>query len=122
MKMSDYDEKKIWFETNNGGYEVSVIARLSGPGVANVQYILRLAGPNGDSIDYLTTLRGFKLLGRLLFALSKFATLKLYASSDSDVRWLKRLLTPRKIRELSRGFEKIARKRGPSFLRPDRFR
>ena len=60
---------------DRAGYKLSVVARLKGPGVTNVQYKVRMENPRGDRIDYMLTLDGFKELGQLLVALHDFCNL-----------------------------------------------
>jgi hypothetical protein len=111
VRRTDFSEKIVWREVNHGRYEISLVARMAGPGVSNVQYLIRLRGSSGRKLDYMMTLEGFRRFGRLLFALSKFATLKVYADSDEDVRWLKRkILTPKKIRDLAVVFRNLSDK------------
>lgn len=106
----EFAERTVWRETNNGGYKISLVARMAGPGVTNVQYLIRLRNPQGEHIDYMMTLNGFRRFGRLLVAMSKFAELKVYADSDEDIRWLNKTLSPKKIRELAGVFQNVAKK------------
>ena len=90
----------VWHQKNKGKYELSVVARLKGPLVSNVQYIIRLKNPENDTIDYMTTLEGFKELGELLLALHNFCKLPIYAN-EKHVDKLKELLTPENIKNLA---------------------
>jgi len=65
----------VWHMQDRAGYKLSVVARLKGPGVTNVQYKVRMENPRGDRIDYMLTLDGFKELGQLLVALHDFCNL-----------------------------------------------
>jgi len=93
-------DHEIWQERNKGNYELSVIARLKGPLVSNVQYILRLEDPEGYGIDYMTTLDGFKEIGELFLALHDFCKLPIYAN-EKHVDKLKELLTPENIKNFA---------------------
>ncbi len=86
-------DHEVWGEQNKGNYGISIVARLKGPLVSNVQYILRLEDPEGDTIDYMTTLDGFKVLGELFQALHYFCKLPIYAN-EKHVDKLRELLTP----------------------------
>ena len=90
-------ENVIWHQENRGNYELSIVARLKGPLVSNVQYILRLEDPQGQIIDYLTTLDGFKELGKLFLTLHDFCKHKIYPD-EKDVDKLKELLTAENIK------------------------
>jgi len=90
----------VWDQKNRGKYEFSIIARLKGPSVSNVQYILRLKDPEGNNIDYMTTLDGFKEVGELLLALHYFCKLPVYAN-ETHVEKLKELLTPENIKKFA---------------------
>ena len=87
----------IWCQSNKGDYEVSVVARLKGPLVSNVQYILRVKDPDNNTIDYMTTLEGFKELGQLFQALHHFCRRPIYAN-EKDAAKLKKLLTAENIK------------------------
>lgn len=99
-------DHKVWYETNKGKYELSIIARLKGPSVSNVQYILRLKDPRDNTIDYMTTLDGFKELGELFQALHHVCKLPIFANAK-HVDELKELLTPENIKKFA-GFIKTA--------------
>jgi hypothetical protein len=93
-------DHKVWSEENKGNFELSIVARLKGPSVSNVQYMVRLRNPQDQAIDYMTTLEGFKELGELLLALHDFCKLPLYAN-EKHVEKLKELLTADNIKKLS---------------------
>lgn len=88
----------VWCERNRGNYEISIVARLKGPLVSNVQYMLRLKQSDGYTIDYMTTLDGFKELGELFNALHYFCKLPIYAN-ERHVDKLRELLTPENIKK-----------------------
>ena len=90
----------VWSERNKGDYEVSVVARLKGPLVSNVQYMLRLKKPDDYTIDYMTTLEGFRKLGELYQALHYFCKLPIYAN-ERHVDKLRELLTPENIKKFA---------------------
>ena len=90
----------VWHQVNKGNYGLSVVARLKGPLVSNVQYILRLQHPEGYSIDYMTTLDGFKEAGELFLALHYFCKLPIYAN-EKHVDKLSELLTPENIKKFA---------------------
>ena len=89
-------EHEIWFQSNKGDYKVSIVAKLKGPLVSNVQYVLRLSH-DGRTIDYLTTLDGFKELGELFQALHYFCKRRIFAE-EKNIDKLKELLTPENIK------------------------
>ena len=93
-------DHKVWHQENKGHYELSIVARLKGPLVSNVQYILRLKHPEGYNIDYMTTLDGFKEVGELFLALHDFCKLPIYAN-EKHVDKLKELLTPENIKKFA---------------------
>jgi len=93
-------EHIVWHQKNRGDYKLSIVARLKGPLVSNVQYILRLIDPQGQIIDYLTTLDGFKELGELFLALHDLCKHKIYPD-EKDVDRLKELLTPDNIKNFA---------------------
>jgi len=93
-------DHEIWGQENKGQYKLSIIARLKGPLVSNVQYILRLEEPEGYSIDFMTTLDGFKELGELFQALHYFCRLPIYANETHAER-LKNLLTSENIKNFA---------------------
>ena len=97
QEIVDHD---VWRERNKGGYELSIVARLKGPLVSNVQYILRLRTPDNNTIDYMTTLDGFRELGQLLQALHYFCKLPIYAN-EKHVDKLRELLTPDNIKKFA---------------------
>ena len=90
----------VWRHENRGNYELSIVARLQGPLVSNVQYIVRLEDPEGYAIDYMTTLDGFKEVGELLEALHYFCKLPIYAN-EKHVDKLRELLTPENIKKFA---------------------
>jgi len=93
-------DHKVWYQRNKGNYELSIVARLKGPLVSNVQYIVRLKNPENDTIDYMTTLDGFKELGELFLALHYFCKLPIYAN-EKHVEKLKELLNPENIKKFA---------------------
>ena len=93
-------DHEVWGDQNKGGYKISIVARLKGPLVSNVQYILRLQEPQGYTIDYMSNLVGFKEVGELLQALHDFCKLPLYAN-EKHVDRLKELLTPENIKKFA---------------------
>ena len=98
---NDVVDHTVWCRQNKGNYELSVVARLRGPLVSNVQYLVRLRNPARDSeIDYMANLDGFKELGELFLALHNFCKLPIYAN-EKDVEKLKELLTPENIKKFS---------------------
>jgi hypothetical protein len=82
----------IWKEENRGNYKISIVARLKGPNVSNVQYMVRLKNPDDEAIDYMLSLDGFKKLGKLSIALSKFCKDPIFAN-EKQVKTLEKLLT-----------------------------
>jgi hypothetical protein len=82
----------VWSEHNKSNFEISVIARLKGPRVSNVQYMVRLKNPQQDTMCYMVTLEGFRKLGELFLALHDFCKDPIFAN-ERDVEKLKRLLT-----------------------------
>jgi hypothetical protein len=95
---NDIVDHTIWTRRNKGNYELSVVARLKGPLVSNVQYTLRLRDPENLKIDYTVTLEGFRELGELFLALHNLCKLPIYAN-EKDVEKLKRLLTTDNIKK-----------------------
>jgi len=93
-------DHKVWSQRNRGNYELSIIARLKGPLVSNVQYVLRLIDPEGYTIDYMTTLDGFRELAELFQALHYFCKLPIYAN-EKHVDKLRELLTPENIKKFA---------------------
>jgi len=93
-------DHEVWHQRNKGNYELSIVARLKGPLVSNVQYLLRIKEPEGYIIDYMTTLDGFKELGELFLALHDFCKLPIYAN-EKHVDKLKELLTTENIKKLA---------------------
>ena len=90
----------VWCERNRGNFELSIVARLKGPLVSNVQYMLRLRDPDDYAIDYMTTLDGFRELGELFQALHYFCKLPIYAN-EKHVDKLRELLTPENIKKFA---------------------
>ncbi|MBM4400828.1 MAG: hypothetical protein FJ045_02635 [Crenarchaeota archaeon] len=82
----------IWEEENRGDYRISIVARLKAPNLYNVQYMVRLENPDEEAIDYMLSLDGFKKLGRLCLALSKFCKESIIAD-EKQVKTLQKLLT-----------------------------
>jgi len=97
---NDVVDHAVWCHRNKGDYELSVVARLKGPLVSNVQYIVRLKNPDNLVIDYMVTLEGFKELGELFRALHDFCKLPIYAN-EKDVEKLKGLLTTENIKKFA---------------------
>jgi hypothetical protein len=102
-------ENLLWHQENRGNYQLSIVARIKGPLVSNVQYILRLEDPQGQIIDYLTTLNGFKELGKLFLILHEFCKRRIYPG-EKDVDKLKELLTAENIKKFV-DFMKLSRAR-----------
>jgi hypothetical protein len=90
----------VWCQRNKGNYELSIVARLKGPLVSNVQYMVRLKNPEDETIDFMSTLEGFKELGELLLALHDFCRLPIYAN-EKHVDKLKELLTAENIKKFA---------------------
>jgi len=99
MEERDIDHV-IWQQHNKGKYELSVVAKLKGPLISNVQYILRVKAPDDTTVDYLTTLDGFRELGELCQALHHFCKHPIYAN-EKDIGKLKELLTPENIKNFA---------------------
>jgi len=97
---NDVVDHTVWCHRNKGSYELSVVARLKGPLVSNVQYMVRLRNPENSMIDYMVTLEGFKELGELFLALHDFCKLPIYAY-EKDVEKLKGLLTTDNIKKFA---------------------
>jgi hypothetical protein len=95
-----YVDHTVWTHTNNGGYQLSIIARLKGPLVSNITFMVRLRHPEGNIIDYTSTLDGFKQLGELFLALHNVCQHRMYATEQNIAR-LKTLLTTENIKNLS---------------------
>ncbi len=87
-------------QRNKGNYELSIIARLKGPLVSNVQYMVRLKNPENYTIDYMVTLDGFKEFGELFLALHDFCRLPIYAN-EKHVEKLKEILTAENIKKFA---------------------
>jgi hypothetical protein len=87
----------IWTQKNRGNFRLSVVARLKGPLVSNVQFLVRLTDPEENNIDYMTNLEGFKDLGELSLALHHFCKLPIYAN-QKHVDKLKELLNAENIK------------------------
>lgn len=90
----------VWCEQNRSNYEISVIARLKGPHVSNVQYMVRLKSPQQDMMSYMVTLEGFRKLGELFLALHDFCKDPIFAN-ERNVEKLKKLLTPENIKNFA---------------------
>ena len=90
----------VWREQNRSNFEFSVIARLKGPRVSNVQYMVRLKNPQQDTMSYMVTLEGFKTLGELFLALHDFCKDPIFAN-ERNVEKLKKLLTPENIKNFA---------------------
>ncbi len=82
----------VWKDKNLGHYEISIVARLKGPYLYNVQFLLRLKNPDDEAIDYMLSLNGFNQLGELCVALSKFCKDPISVEKHS-VKTLENLLT-----------------------------
>jgi len=89
----------IWHEKNRGNFEISIIARLKGPRVYNVQYMVRLRSPSPgkDDLNFMLTLDGFKELGELFIALHDFCKEPILVN-ETNVDKLKQLLTSENIK------------------------
>jgi hypothetical protein len=90
----------IWEQRNKGNFKLSIVARLKGPMVSNIQYIIRLKDPQDMTIDFLTTLDGFREMGELFQALHHFCKRPIYAN-ERDMKKLKELLTPENIKNFA---------------------
>jgi hypothetical protein len=95
-----YVDHTVWSHTNNGRYQLSIIARLQGPLVSNIQFMVRLRNPENVAIDYTATLDGFKQLGELFLALHNVCKHPMYADGQNIAK-LKTLLTTENIKNLS---------------------
>ena len=105
--MSDeYVDHTVWSHTNNGNYKLSIIARLQGPLVSNIQFMIRVRNPEDDVIDYTATLDGFKQLGELFLALHTVCKHPMYADGQNIAK-LKTLLTTDNIKNLSEFLETL---------------
>lgn len=93
-------DHEVWCQRNRGNYELSIVARLKGPLVSNVQYMIRLKNPEDETIDYMSTLEGFKELRELLLALHDFCRLPIYAN-EKHVDKLKEHLTAENIKKFA---------------------
>ena len=94
---SEIVDHKVWHVQDKLGYELSVVARLKGPRVTNVQYVVQMKSPKGDSLYYMLTLDGFKELGELLVALHDFCKDPIFTKEVQSVERLKECLTAEKI-------------------------
>jgi hypothetical protein len=99
--IEEFVDHVIWNEENIANYELSVVARLKGPGVSNIQYMVRLKEPKKDPVNYMLTLEGFKELGKLLIALHDFCKGPL-CTNETNVETLKALLTKDNIKNYAR--------------------
>ena len=102
----EYVDHTVWTHTNNGGYQLSIIARLQGPLISNIQFMVRLRHPEGKIIDYTATLDGFKELGELFLALHTVCKHRMYAN-EQNIAKLKTLLTTENIKNLSEFLETL---------------
>jgi hypothetical protein len=93
-------DHEVWSERNTKDFEISVIARLKGPRVSNVQYMVRLKNPQQDSMNYMVTLEGFRELGELFLALHNFCKDPIFAN-ERNVEKLKKLLTVENIKNFA---------------------
>ena len=114
----DYDEKEIYAEENKGGYRISIVARLGGPGVTNIQYRIRLSEPDNPDfpIDYLPTLDGFQKLGVLLISLRELAKESRYVETPEQADAWARILSPALIQVIA---EKLRSDRGEKAPAPE---
>jgi hypothetical protein len=99
---SEVVDHKVWYARDRGGYELSVVARLKGPYVTNVQYKVRMENPKGDHVDYMLTLDGFKALGELLIALHDFCKDPIFTKEVQSIEKLKECLTAENITNWSK--------------------
>lgn len=99
---SEILDHPVWNVCDTAGYKLSVVARLKGPGVSNVQYRIRMNDPKGEQIDYMLTLEGFKKLGELLIALHDFCRDPIFAREIQSVEKLKERLTAENITNWAR--------------------
>jgi hypothetical protein len=90
----------IWQHSNLGHYKISIVARLNDPNFYNVAYLLRLEDPEEQSIDYVLSLDGFKELGELCIALSKFCKKSIFPN-EQNIEKLKKLLTRENIKNFA---------------------
>ena len=93
-------DHEVWSERNRKDFEISVIARLKGPRVSNVQYMVRLKNPQQATMNYMVTLEGFKELGELFLALHNFCKDPIFAN-ERNVEKLKKLLTVENIKNFA---------------------
>jgi hypothetical protein len=92
-------DHEIWTERNKGGFTLSIIARLKGPRVHNVQYMVRLGSmsPSKCDLSFMLSLDGFKELGELFIALHDFCREPIFAN-ETNVDKLRILLTSENIK------------------------
>jgi hypothetical protein len=93
-------DHEVWSEHNRSNFEISVIARLKGPRVSNVQYMVRLKNPQQDAMSYMVTLEGFRKLGELFLALHDFCKDPIFVN-ERNVEKLKKLLTMENIKNFA---------------------
>jgi hypothetical protein len=92
----------VWHVQDRAGYELSVVARLKGPRVTNVQYKVRMVNPQGTQVDYMLTLDGFKELGELLIALHDFCRDPIFTKEVQSIKKLRECLTAENITNWAR--------------------
>ena len=100
LKNEESTDHIIWKNSNLGHYKISIVARLRNPDFYNVAYTLRLENPAEESIDYVLSLDGFRELGELCIALSKFCKKSIFAN-EHNVDKLKKLLTSENIKNFA---------------------
>jgi hypothetical protein len=100
LKKEEITDHIIWQNSNLGHYKISIVARLKDPNFYNVAYTLRLENPGEQSIDYVLSLDGFRELGELCIALSKFCKKSIFAN-EHNIDKLKKLLTSENIKSFA---------------------
>jgi hypothetical protein len=100
LKKEGSEDHIIWENSNLGHYKISIVARLKDPNFYNVAYLLRLENPGEDKIDYVLSLDGFKELGELCVALSKFCKKSIFAN-EHNMEKIKNLLTCENIKNFA---------------------
>jgi hypothetical protein len=94
LEKEEIVDHTIWKEENLGHYKISIIAKLNDHmNFHNVAYMIRLEDQNDRPIDFMLSLKGFKELGDLCIALSKFCEKRIAAADKKDIEKLKKLLT-----------------------------
>ena len=106
--LHDYDEKEIYSEENEGGYRISIVARLGGPNVTNIQYRIRIASPYNPDFptDYIPRLEGFEQLGTLLVSLGELARKSRYIYTPEEAEAWAKILYPELIHAIAASLRK----------------